>query len=488
MKIHKKKSFHIAAWVLCSLLFYRPGYGESNPKLSFAGESLWRYEMWDWFTPTRPQDYRYGYFFNRSRASLKSSSPLVDGFIQLQYTQIFDLPGAGSVAASPQGPLGLGPIYFANTGERFPYKIFLKQVFADIKNPFGLGLSARIGRFDYSDGAESLSGDARTDWVIKTRVAERLLGPFGFSAFTRSFDGAWAWFDQPAFRLDQLISHPTQGGFEESAGNTMEKVDVLNSTLTIKRDKLLPKTRERFFFMRYVDQRAVTQRVDNSGIGSAPKVNITVDTYGFDFAGANTVGKGQADWLFWTALQGGDWYELNHRAFAWDVEAGYQWNELWAKPWLRVGFFDGSGDNNPGDTVHQTFFQVLPTGRQYAFFPLYNLMNNQDLFVQSFFKPHPAVTVNGNWHFLALDAKQDRLYGGSGAGQEKGGNFGYVGRNAFGKSEVGNLLDCTVTYEVSNRLRTSAYYGHIFGGNVLEKIYPKGDDANFFFVEMAIKI
>ncbi len=460
---------------------------EAKQKVSLLAEGIARYELWDWFEPTGTADNEYGYFFSRARSGLLFNSPLLDARVQLQYTQLFNTPGASSVVATPQGPLGFGPLYFSNTGERFAHSVFIKNLSVDIKDPLKWGLSARIGRFEYSDGTEMLSGDAKLDWVLGTRVSQRLIGPFGFSAFTRSFDGAWVWWDQPKFRVDQLLARPTQGGFEERAGNTIDKIDLTASTLTIKKDVLIPHTQERAFLIRYIDQRAVTQRVDNSGIGTAPRVNVSVDTYGLDLAGAYPHGDNEIDGLFWGALQGGDWYELSHRAYAWDIEGGYQFKKVWAKPWLRLGYYQGSGDSNPGDTLHETFFQVLPTARQYAFFPLHNMMNNHDLFAQFLVKPCAPLTIRADWHWLTLDARADRLYGGSGASQEKGGIFGYFGRNGSNKYDVGNLLDVSVTYDPKPWLKISAYYGHIFGGAVLDKIYPNGSDADFFFTEVGLK-
>src|SRR3712207_7868095 len=40
------------------------------------------------------------------------------------------------------------------------------------------------------------------------------------------------------------------------------------------------------------------------------------------------------------------------------------------KAWVRAGYFRGSGDGDAADDRHHTFFQVLPTPRIYARFPL----------------------------------------------------------------------------------------------------------------------
>ena len=83
---------------------------------------------------------------------------------------------------------------------------------------------------------------------------------------------------------------------------------------------------------------------------------------------------------------------LDHRANALAAEGGYQLANVALKPWLRTGYFLGSGDRNPSDATHETFFQELPTPRPFARFPLYNLMNNEDGFAQLTLTPHRKLT------------------------------------------------------------------------------------------------
>ncbi len=350
-----------------------------------------------------------------------------------------------------------------------------------------MGLSAKIGRFEYLDGLEALSGDPKIDWLKKFRIGERLIGPSGFTVVTRSFDGAWVWLDKKGFRIDQLFSRPTQGCFEDRAGDTINKIDLMSSALTIKKSALIKNTEERFFYIKYIDSRSVTQRVDNTGATTAPKVDIDINTFGMDMAGAYKAGPGEMDALVWSAIQQGDWYQLDHRAFACTGEIGYQFKKIFANPWIRTGVFYGSGDSAPFDGYHETFFQLLPSTRLYSFFPIYNLMNNQDLFAQLILKPFQALAIRSDWHFIALSERADRFYSGTGATQKKGTNFGYTGRPGYGKSDLGNLLDITINYQINPQFGVSAYYGHFFGGSVIEKLYPNGGDANLFFVEVGFK-
>jgi len=64
-------------------------------------------------------------------------------------------------------------------------------------------------------------------------------------------------------------------------------------------------------------------------------------------------------------------------------------------------------DKDSTDREHGTFYQMLPTARKYAFFPLYNLMNNEDLFIQAIFKPKEAFTIRTDLHSLSLQNKHD---------------------------------------------------------------------------------
>ncbi|HSP98058.1 MAG TPA: alginate export family protein, partial [Candidatus Dormibacteraeota bacterium] len=45
----------------------------------------------------------------------------------------------------------------------------------------------------------------------------------------------------------------------------------------------------------------------------------------------------------------GDYQNLDQRAWAYGVEAGYRLVDTWAKPWMRLGINSGSGDTNLND-------------------------------------------------------------------------------------------------------------------------------------------
>lgn len=469
------------------MFFCKPAFAE--PVYEFHGESLNRYENWNWFEPaTNPvaQNNEYSYFFTRNRLNFKLTQGSISAFVQGQYTQFLNLPGNASGAA-PVGAMGAGALYFQHAGVRDSHKIFLKSAYLDIANILNSGVSLRAGRFDYQDGLETLTKDAKIDWLKKVRVGERLLGPFGWSAYTRSFDGAQLKYDNNYFNVTTLVSHPTQGGFEESAGETMENIGLLGVALTLKPQVLIPNTDKRLFYILYDDERNVSQRVDNSGTATAPKVDLEIHTFGAHLASAFNVGDDQIDTLLWGAYQTGDWYNLDHKAFAFDVEGGYQFKKLPWAPHIRLGYFIGSGDSNTSDGDHETFYQMLPTARIYSYTTLYNLMNIEELFLQVFGKPTKKLTFRADWHILRLAEKNDRWYVGAGPTQEKGSIFGYAARTSNSEDELGQSLELTLGYTFNDIISSSLFYGHFFGGDVIEKIYTSDDNFDLAYLETILK-
>jgi len=155
------------------------------------------------------------------------------------------------------------------------------------------------------------------------------------------------------------------------------------------------------------------------------------------------------------------------------------------KPWLRCGYFYSTGDGNPNDGTHQTFFQVLPTPRIYARFPFYNLMNNQDAFAELTLRPHPKWTVRADAHTLRLSNKNDLWYVGGGAFQQT--TFGYVGRPSNGSQSLSNVYDVSVDYQLNAHLTLTGYYAGATGRTVTEKIYPSGATGQFGYAELNYK-
>jgi hypothetical protein len=194
------------------------------------------------------------------------------------------------------------------------------------------------------------------------------------------------------------------------------------------------------------------------------------------------LGAGKADVLLWGAVQTGDWGTQDHRANAWAAEAGYQPKSSGLKPWLRIGYYRSSGDSEPGDSRHETFFQVLPTPRIYARFPFFNGMNSEDGFVQAILRPGKQWTLRADAHRLRLTEGADLWYQGGGAYQRE--TFGYAGRPGNGRRDFATLYDLSAEYALNPQTSFSLYLATARGGKVIERIYPRGANAAFGYLEV----
>jgi hypothetical protein len=240
----------------------------------------------------------------------------------------------------------------------------------------------------------------------------------------------------------------------------------------------------RFFAIEYDDWRHVL-KTDNRPLAlrQADLDNIRIDTFGGHTVHAFETGAGTFDAVLWGAVQTGRWGVENQHAGALDAEGGIQPRILpKLKPWLRGGYTWGSGDGNPNDRTHGTFFQILPTPRPFARFPFYNMMNTEDAFGALILRPRAKVTVSSEFHSLRLSDANDLWYVGGGVFQPW--TFGYTGRNASGRRSLANLYDTNLEYRVNPKLTLTAYVGYAQGLAVMERIYPQGKDARLGYLEM----
>jgi hypothetical protein len=146
----------------------------------------------------------------------------------------------------------------------------------------------------------------------------------------------------------------------------------------------------------------------------------------------------------------------------------------------------GSGDGNPNDNRHETFFQILPTPRPYARFPFFNMMNLEDRFGALVLRPGAKVTISSEAHSLRLSSPNDLWYSGGGAFQPQ--TFGYTGRAVSGRRSLANLYDTSVEYRYNRHATFTGYVGYAQGKSVMEEIYPTGKNGNFSYLEALFRM
>jgi Alginate export len=439
-----------------------------------------RVEAWDWFQPQEGQN-AYGFEHSLLKIGVGQKSESFEWLLEGAQDAILSLPN-GAVQPGRAGQLGLGGTYFlANGNARNNVNGFVKQAYVGIKLP-AKG-KVRAGRFIFLDGAETPQNDKTLATLINTRVAQRLIGDFGFSAVQRSFDGAQLAFNMGSNNFTLFGARPTRGVFQ-SDGIGELNVDVFYGAYTRSINSGKNAGSLRVFALGYVDERGAVLKTDNRALPAraADLSHIRVGTYGGDYAHViHANHAGQFNFLLWGALQNGGWGQITQRAEAFVGEAGWQPNVRLFNPWFSAGYSFGSGDSNSNDGIHGTFFQVLPTPRPYARFPFYNMMNNEDFYASAVFRLPHALALRSEFHALRLADSHDLWYAGGGAFQPN--SFGYTGRASNGNRSLANVwdvsLDCPLRYGFS----ITAYYAHAWGKSLIANIYPGGMNGQFGYVE-----
>jgi hypothetical protein len=375
----------------------------------------------------------------------------------------------------PDGSGALASYRNANGGERNVSGTDLRLLYAEIR-PFA-GAWLRAGRQEMKLGPEVLYPDPDWKYLKSARVAERLLGSVGWSHVERAGDGVSAGWDLGGHNLFAFAARPTTGVFAVETGyRPLRDVRYAGGSWTVKRDTWLPHTELGVFGLAYEDERDP----DEGGLAHG----ALVYTLGLYELGVHPVGPGKLDTLLWLAGQFGDYNDLDHRAGAFLAEIGYQLPEVPAKPWLRAGVNYASGDGDPTDGDHHTFFNLLPTNHIYSgFIDQVEFQNLINAFVQLKLQPLPALSLNAFVHWLWLANDEDARYGGTGAFDRK--SFGFAATPSRGYRHVGLEYDLVAQIAVHRTTTLELGVSYLDGGNLFRPL--ASDDAVFGYASIEFK-
>jgi hypothetical protein len=432
---------------ICSLLILAALAQAPDESIAIHGSVRSRVELWDWF------DDAYAFSGTQARLSVGQTRGRLDWLVEVEAPLLLGLPS--------QAKSGLGANYAAaNDRVTNAAMVFAKQAFVRYKDGRH---SVRLGRFEFSDGAETAPADATLAWLKRERIAQRLIGPFGWSHVGRSFDGLqYVWAGKQT-NVTALGVRPTRGAFQVDGWGELN-IALGYGAVTRQRTN----AEWRILGAYYDDWRNERQRIEIATTG-----------------GHYLQKRGTLDGMLWGVVQAGRWGALAHRAYAVAVEGGWQPKVLpKLRPWLRAGYFRSSGDGNPSDGRHGTFHQLLPTPRPFARTPFFNLMNNEDFMAMAIARPHTAVTVRAEAHKLRLSERADSWYSGGGAFQPW--TFGYAGRPSGGSRDLAALYDVSVDWAVNPHWSLTGYVGRVNGGEVVRFSYP-GTRGGFGYLEATFK-
>jgi len=466
-------------------------------KVKIAGAWRFRNEVWDFFEPSGAAGANNAYDFVGSDLRLNATwtEEWFEAFVEGQGVFLGNLPDHATGVTPAEGPLGLGALYRSNNGNNENEgDVYLRQGSLKWKKLGVPGLWIKGGRQTFSEGKEAVAADPTLTWLATMRVAERLIGPFDFTYAGRSFDSAQASWTHDAWNVTAFGGKPTQGGLALDGMDEIDDIVVGYASLNLTTPSYAKNTAGRLFYIYYEDDRPVDDRplvmVDNrpQAVRAADVSNIGIHTIGGDVMQVVPTGIGPIDLMGWFAYQAGEWGSLDHSAWAFALEAGIQPSTLPWKPWFRVGYDMGSGDDDDADGDHETFFQILPTARVYSWSTFYNLMNSEDAFAQIILRPKAGLVWRTDLHVVRLSEDDDLWYFGGGPGREhQQAGFGFGSRPSGGKSSLMEVLETQVSYNWNDYLATTFYYGHEFGEDVVGADFS-GKDANYAFLELTLKL
>ncbi|MDF1506463.1 hypothetical protein PYV61_26145, partial [Roseisolibacter sp. H3M3-2] len=191
-----------------------------------------RAEGWRWFEPPPgvAADGEYGFVGTLLRVALTARRGGLAFTVEGAAPLLVAL-SADALAPPPQGQLGFGGAYrAANGGDATVARAFVKQAHVRLgAAPGARGASARLGRFELSDGAELAPRDPTLASLKRDRIAQRLVGPFGWTHVGRSFDGVHLARTRAASGarggggdLTLAAALPTEGAFRAAADLALE--------------------------------------------------------------------------------------------------------------------------------------------------------------------------------------------------------------------------------------------------------------------------
>lgn len=148
----------------------------------------------------------------------------IDWLLEVSQNAVLDVPSNAVSKVTAQGQLGLGGTYYAANKSSNPAAASFKQGFARYHwaQP---DETLRLGRFEFFDGQETQPKDKTLAWLQTNRVAQRLIGNFGFSNGQRSFDGIGGHYGKGSWDITGMAARSDQGVFNMNA-NPELNVDV----------------------------------------------------------------------------------------------------------------------------------------------------------------------------------------------------------------------------------------------------------------------
>lgn len=405
-----------------------------------------RAESWNWFGDAPGDDYLYPHLLLRFGAEQQFRT--IGWRMELAAPLVFRAPDDATQ--------GHGAAYYrANGNRRSMAQLFPKQVYLTLGRP-AAGHRVRLGRFEFSEGGEVMPRDATLAALKRRSVVQRLIGPFNFTQGARSLDGVEYGWSGNGLTVSLLGALPGVGVFNLDGWDHVTEMPIAYAAVTGAVPWTRAESEWRVFAVGMRDARGLVKPDNRTlAVRTADRRAIEVLSVGGHLMQLVPTPSGPLDFAAWGAAQLGHWGMQPHRAWAADLEAGWQPRMLPWRPWLRLGLFVSSGDADPSDDRHGTFFQTLATPRLFARFPFYNLTNVRDLSASVSVRPAPRLTLRADVRSVGVGNTADGWYQGSGPYDRA--SFGIAYRPSAGERTIATLLDLSADVQLSPRWSIAAY-------------------------------
>jgi hypothetical protein len=442
-----------------------------------------RHETWDWFDAGAAG--RYGLTGLHARLGAIQDAPRFGWRFELAAPALLGLP-SDAVQPGTAGQLGLGGTYFAaNDNRRDVAGLWIKQATLRFGREGRDAKSLRVGRFEFSDGGEWAPADPALARVRQQRVAQRLLGPFGFTHGQRSFDGLQVQSSRRSRNVTLAAFRPTSGVFMVDGGRTLD-VRVAYAAINVE-GRLGGRPSDFRAFAIHYDDRRGTVPVDARPLAlrQTASRDVRITTLGAHIIQRYGSPERPVDLLLWGARQFGDWSDLRQSSGAFVAELGWRDLARATQPGLRLGFSRTSGDGNPADGVHGTFHQMLPTPRAFALFPFHNMQNLQEVFAAADLRVTPTLTARASGHHLQLSEARDLWTLGGGAFDDA--VFGFPGRPSGDARAMGNAVSLSLAWQPTRQLQLELFASQASGGDVMAATYGAARPARLVYLETTVR-
>ncbi|HEX4913366.1 MAG TPA: hypothetical protein VFV51_05390, partial [Vicinamibacterales bacterium] len=240
-----------------------------------------RVESWSYFEPRAelpPEavgDPDYTFIGDRAELGVRVDGRRFDLSGAFNYVRIENLP----TRAIGPGALGPGAFYYAATGVRYSYQLYLGELTlrmksADRKRSFTVGRMAL--------GTQSINR------LVRERIESRLIGDLDDSFYERRFDGARVDFDRGRWHFTGGAFMPTQGGYEESANLTMTRIRLATASATHTTNS----GESQAFAHAYRDKRKGRMAVVDNRLTTDRPPDVTITSVGGSHAGTIASARG----------------------------------------------------------------------------------------------------------------------------------------------------------------------------------------------------